>query len=217
MKRALIRLLPFLITFAFGVVLTVIVGGVVPRHHTWTSDCPMRNRNEVVRGFRSVSQDETTFVLTQIQNSGWTGLSYMSLGNSISISDKLTMKEQALYLGSTSRSGFGSSTNFVVSYISPDTIDDQPVTQDAKIISIPRPRFWRDEEGHWGSSSCNAMVRVNLDSSGTVSKVETVPGYSDACLYTEDILDAAKQIQFQPALRNDEPISQRISIFYRLH
>ncbi|HEX6732858.1 MAG TPA: hypothetical protein VF074_22755 [Pyrinomonadaceae bacterium] len=128
----------------------------------------------------------------------------------------LTLKEQAL-LASASRPKLVSSRGgVIVSYVSPDNIDGNLVTSDAVLSHIPHPWLLRHEQNSRLALECKAIVRVNLDSSGTVSTVQKIPGYADGCPYLGDILDAARNISFQPAMRDGIRVSQRLSVMYRL-
>ena len=222
MTQIIKRALPFVLAFVFGLTCTAIFRSLVPSRRTigfhdvsW-SHCRYKERKNVaVNQFVPMNQDGM-FDVTQMQYSGWTGHAYVTVNGPPESMPNLTAKEYGLLMTATS-GGLGSSTNFVVSYISPDSLDGLPVTSDARLIEVPRPAFWREEQNEWKVRGCNAIVRADLDSSGTVSNVSSVSGVADECAYMSDILDAARNLKFQPALRNDLPVSQRISILYRLH
>lgn len=223
MTQVLNRALPFLLAFVLGIACTAIIRGFWPTHRRAFSDngrprCKEKARKNFSSGsFVSVQKDATTFEITQIQGSGWTGHSTVTLPNRGLLDENgLTLKEQALLIAN-GRAGLGSSTNFVVSYASPDAVDGQPVTSDAVLSNVPRPRVWHAEQDSWKALDCNAILRVELDSSGRVTRVEKVPAYADGCSNLRDIVDAASEITFQPALREGVPVSQRISIMYTLH
>jgi hypothetical protein len=229
MTQIIKRALPFALAFVFGVTCTAIFRIVVPSRRatrlydmSW-SHCRSKERKNPAFD-RFVPVQDGTFDITEIQYSGWTGHAYVTFSGHSASTPNLTAKEQALLM-TTGEGGLGSSTNFLVSYVSPDSLDGRPVTSDARLIDIPRPAFWREEQNErWREEQnerkvrgCNAIVRAELDSSGIVSNVSSVPGIADDCSYMSDILDAARNIKFTPALRNDLPVSQRISILYRLH
>jgi hypothetical protein len=60
------------------------------------------------------------------------------------------------------------------------------------------------------------MLRVDLQASGTVAIAEKVERYTDSCQYIDDILDAARNITFQPALRDGIPVTEQVTILYTL-
>src|SRR5262249_41112117 len=103
-------------------------------------------------------------------------------------------------------------------YAEPDSLDGVPATTNAVLAEIPRPHFWRTEsfESLMGLR-CNVTVRVVLNSTGTISAIEKVPGDEDSCPYLRDVFDAANGIKFKPATRDGVPIAQQISILYRLN
>ena len=114
--------------------------------------------------------------------------------------------------------GLGSSNNFVIGYLAPDTVDSQAVDRDSVIKELPRPRFWRDEKDHWSRGrNCNVMVKATLDLSGKVSNVTRVNDRPVLCDKESDVIEAAQNIKFDPATRNGITVSQRQLFFYRLH
>jgi hypothetical protein len=154
--------------------------------------------------------------ITEVHESGRITRSTVHLGPPNSHEDRWSLKERAL-LTEMPLAGSGLSTDFAMSYVSPEAIDALPVTSDAVLSDIPRPRFWAKEQARRSSLDCNAIVRVDLASSGTVSRVTKVPGYADSCPYIDDIAQAASEISFRPALRDGVPVTQRMSILYRQH
>jgi len=219
MTHVLNKALPFLMAFVFGIACTAIVRSFLPTHRKAFYDngrlrCKWETRTHVAPGgFVPMERGSTAIDVTEIQESGLTThIPFMLAG---SYSSKLTLKEQALLFRAL-QEGAGSSPGFVVSYVSPEAIDGQPVTSDAVLFNIPRPRFWGDEQARGRMLDCNAIMRVDLDSSGSVTKVMKAGGYADACPNLGDIFEAAGQVTFLPALRNGVPVSQRISIMYRL-
>ncbi|HBB95135.1 MAG TPA: hypothetical protein DC054_07065 [Blastocatellia bacterium] len=182
-------------------------------------------------GTRSFQQrDETasdrtvdySFEVLQLQYSGETFKSAVTIKGerNSSPSHMMLMKRQALMLTQLT-SSLGESHNFLVAYIAPDALDGQAVDRDAVIKELPRPRFWRDEYGHPSSWSkhlhCNLMVYVTLHSSSKVSEVTVVSNQYSRCDKQSDVLEAAKSISFEPALRDGQPITQRQLFLYRLH
>ena len=219
MTQIIKRALPFVLAFVFGLTCTAIFRSLVPSRRTsrvydvsW-SHCRYKERKNVaVNQFVPMNQDGM-FDVTEMQYSGAIGHSFVSLSPGSALTG-LTAKESALVISGGST--FGSRNTLVVSYVSPDTLDGLPVTSDAELIDVPRPAFWRDEETEWKAHCGNTMARVELDRSGVVSNVDTVPVHGEACAYIGDVVDAARKIKFTPALRDGTPVSQRISILYTL-
>jgi|SRR4030095_486870 len=214
MTQIIKRALPFVMAFVFGITATAIFRGVVPSRRTtrlyetrW-SHCQKQRKGVAVGRFIPVEEGTTPFVVTHLQYLGGIGHSAVTLDSDSELMPGLTAKESALVLS-------GSGTNAVVSYVSPEAIDGLPVTSEAHLIDLPQPAFWKDEQND-NVQGCNTIVRVELGRSGSVSDVNRVPGHGDTCAYMDDILSAAKRIQFRPALRDGVPVSQRISILYNL-
>jgi hypothetical protein len=219
MPHVLHRALPFVIAFVFGVTCTAIVRSVLPTHRRASYEngrprCKAKARTKEATGhFVAMGPGSTAINITEIGESGDVSYVPFTLGESYSY--KLTLKEQALLFRSL-QEGTRSSPGFVVSYVSPEAIDGVPVTSDAVVFDIPRPRFWRQQNNASRLGECNVIARVELDASGTVSTAESVPGYAERCPFRAEVLDAAKQISFRPAFRNGVPVTQKISIMYRL-
>ena len=211
MKRVLIRALPFLITFTLGLGLAAIFGAMLPRHSKWDRSCSKKYKATVRMG--SVSNSDTKFVITRIRKSGEIRASWVLKEPGVT----RTQEEDTLAFDTLSRMDLGGHSDFAISYAPPIAIDGQPVTSDAVLTDIPRPRFWANEQRAVRVPGCNAMLRVDLNASGTVAIAEKVERYTDSCQNMDDILDAARNITFQPALRNGVPVSQQVAIFYTLH
>ena len=214
MTQIIQRALPFVLAFVFGVTCTAIFRSLVPSRRTtrlyegsW-SHCHKQRGTAVVNRFIPLEGSATTVVVTHLQYLGGIGHSAVRLDSDSDFMPGLTPKESALVRS-------GSATNAVVSYVSPEAIDGLPVTSDARLVNLPQPAFWLDRRNE-KVEGCNALVRVELDRSGIVSDVNSVPGKGDTCAYLDDILSAAKEIRFRPALRDGVPVSQRISILYNL-
>jgi hypothetical protein len=218
MTHVLHRALPFVIGLVLGIACTAIVRGVLPRHrrafenNSW-SRCKWKKKMSSRQSHGFVREGSTAIDVIEINRSGQ--IDHVPFMLSESYSTRLTLEEQALYFRALQEGG-RSSPGFVVSYVLPKAIDGQPVTSDAVLFDIPRPGFWFDEPHGTQKLDCNAMIRVDLGSSGNVSKVEPVNGHAEACPHIDDILGAARQISFRPAMRNGVPITQRLSIIYRL-
>ena len=198
MTRILKRALPFILTFILGVMITTIISGISPRRQTRFFDTG-RTWSQTVEVWEL--HDPATVVRTRFP-----------VGDSHS--PILTSKESALLLRAMQNDA-RSGPRFVVSYVSPETIDGRPYSSNVMISNIPRPAFWDREQDNEQTRACNTMVRVDLDASGTVSRAEPVPGYGDECPHLSEILDAAKQISFYPAMREGVPVTLRMSLMYR--
>lgn len=202
MTQILKRALPFILAFGFGVVITAIIGRISPVRHNWSFE-----------GGRHRCRKSQTVDVWELRDSASVHRIPLTLRKSYS--PRLTLKEQALLnRASQDISPYGPS--FVVGYVSPDTIDGRGTyTSNVGISNIPRPAFWDKQLDDKRTPACNTVVRVDLDASGKVSRAEPVPGYGDQCPYLSDILDAANQISFSPALRDGVPVTLRMSLMYR--
>lgn len=219
MKQVLHKALPFLIAFVLGVACTAIFRSVWPTHRNsypvgGRFRCKEKPRKDFSTG--RYLPFEKTFSITQIQDSGWTDHYTVTIPENSVENTNFTLKEQAL-VASVRKAGPGSGNSIAASYASPDAIDGLPVTSDADIVEVPRPSLSRNAYDEWRASGCDMIVRVDLDSSGRVSRVEKAHGSLDTCQYLPEIIAAAQKIRFNPASRNGRPISERLSILYRLH
>ena len=198
MKRAL----PFILAFVFGVAITAIIGRIspVPQKGFFDSGRP-----------RCKWKSERVEVW-ELQNPS--DVLHMRIPVGGSHSPILTSQEPALILRAAQNDARSGRPRFVVSYVSPEAIDGRPYTSNVMISNIRRPAFWDNERENKQTPACDTMVRVDLDASGTVSKAEPVPGYGDQCPHLTDILDAARQITFSPAMRNGVPVTVRMSLMY---
>jgi hypothetical protein len=114
----------------------------------------------------------------------------------------------------------------VISYSNGAAIDGQPVTRNAVIINLPTPRFWTIDVG-LEPASFDLTLRVTLNSTGKVGEVENLAGSMDTIVaggrettyqpphLEDDVMAAARAIQFRPAMRGSVPVSQRIIVRYR--
>jgi Gram-negative bacterial TonB protein C-terminal len=218
MTQLITRAVPFVIAFVLGVACTAIVRSVLPKDRKFFQERSRCNWKAKSSGgvFQAVpyERSSTPINIVEVDESGLTRHVPFTLTNSYST--RLSLKEQALYfraLQEEARSSPGS----IVSYVSREAIDGKPVTSDAVLFDIPRPRFWGDERARSRQLDCNAIVRVELGSSGRVSDVEKVHGHADKCPRLSDVLEAASNISFRPATRNGVPVTQRVSIMYRLN
>lgn len=221
MKQVLHRALPFVMAFIFGVACTAIVRSFLPTRQKAFNDngrtrCKWKaKKNEAPPRVIAVQGGSTAIDITEIEESG--SVRHIPFRLAESYSDRLNLKEQALWFRALQEQGI-SSPGLVVSYVPPDAIDGAPVDSNAILINIPRPRFWREHHQRAGREvDCDAIVRVDLHASGRVSDAKLVQGHAERCSHTGDILDAAKQISFRSAFRDGVPVSQRMSIMYRSH
>jgi hypothetical protein len=210
MTQILKRALPFILAFVFGVAITAIIGRISPVRQKGSFDCGRTKwKSQTVDVWEWTSQAVDVWELrdpaTQIR---------FPITVRKSRSSMLTLKEQAL-LVRASQDVARNGPAFVVNYASPDVIDGRPYTSNVMISNIARPAFWDTEEVNKRTQACNTLVRVELHASGIVSRAEPVPGYGDQCAPLSDILDAAKQISFSPALRDGVPVTLRMSLMYR--
>ena len=213
MTQVLNRALPFFMAFVLGIACTAIVRSVLPNHRKVFRDRSRCNWKAKISDVAlSIPKDSGSATIDVIEIYGSGKTNHVPFTLSESYSTRLTLKEQALYFRAL-QEATGSKLGFVVSYVSPEAIDGQPVTSDAVLFNIPRPRFWFDEKHGKQTLDCNAILRVDLGSSGDVSKVERLNGYE--CPHIGDIIQAASQISFRPAMRNGVPVTQRISLLYR--
>lgn len=220
MTHVLHRALPFVMAFVFGVACTAIVRSFLPAGQKTFNDngrsrCKWKARTSVVpMQFEPMNRGYTLIEITEVHETGRTTSSAVRLDLPNSYENRWSLKERAL-LKEVRLSGSGLSTYFSMSYVSPEAIDGQHATSNAVISHLPRPRFWGDRQARERMLDCKALVRVDLDASGSVSRVTNVPGHAEACPYIGDIVQAASQIRFRPALRDGVPVSQRMSIIYR--
>ena len=202
MTQMLKRALPFILTFVLGVIITAIVGGISPIRHKRLFD----------NGRPRCNWKSQTVEVWELQNPS--DVLHMGVPVRGSHSPILTSNEPALILRAMQNDARPGRPRFVVSYVAPETIDGRPYTSNVMLSNIRRPAFWDDERENKQTPACDTMVRVDLDASGTVTRAEPVPGYGDQCPHLTDILDAAKEISFSPAMRDGVPVTVRMSLMY---
>ena len=160
------------------------------------------------------------FEVTGVEYSGAVYKNHVMIQRSSKSSEPLdfsVLKQRALWTEEI-KGGLGAANNFIIYYVAPDAIDGRKADQDALILNLPKPAFWRDEQGHWTrTTDCNVMLEVTLHSSGMVSKVRQVPLADRFCSDVGDVVRAAEDMQFRPAKRDGKPITERQLFFYRLH
>ena len=202
MTQMLKRALPFILTFVLGVMITAIIGRIAPIRHKRLFD----------HGRPRCNWKSQTVEVWELQNPS--DVLHMRIPVRGSHSPILTSQEPALILRAMQNDARSGRPRFVVSYVSPETIDGRPYTSNVMISNIRRPAFWDNERENQQTAPCDAMIRVDLDASGTVTRAEPVPGYGDQCPHLTDILDAAKEITFMPAMRDSVPVTVRMSLMY---
>src|SRR5262245_40152367 len=126
MTQILKRALPFVVAFVLGVLMTFVVGRISGKRHTtfvdpysYRSDCKKRRDSGMRTGMITSGQPVEVW---ELPDSATVFHTYNWVAHSSSTS--LTLKEQAL-VSRAERSG----TNFVVSYVSPEAVDDRGYTQ----------------------------------------------------------------------------------------
>lgn len=117
-----------------------------------------------------------------------------------------------------------------------DWVINEPFIRDdnstaAKIIYAPEPKYWkqlvREKTEYECPYPCKVIIRATLTADGKMTNFSFLDFYSqerladihdaefvkyDRCVQSS--LDAAKRIRFEPATKNGNPISQKVSIFY---
>ncbi len=202
------RALPFALTFVLGLALAALLGtwhsrGLKHYYRASTVLMPMNDDVPYERGWmkRRCHRDEGAWSIPEQR--AWSG---PSVGQSSSMAGDSTPVR-------------------VISYSNVSTPDGEPVTRDAVITDLPTPRFWTLSTEHEQRFAPFAyMLRVTLNASGKVGEIETVYGSSTEVLGVdtfvpahrdEDIMAAARGIQFRPAMRGSTPVSQQVTILYR--
>lgn len=87
------------------------------------------------------------------------------------------------------------------------------VTQRARILSKPAPAY--TEEARRNAVSGTVMLRVVLSSSGHVANMRVVSGLPYGL--TENALEAARRIDFVPAVKDGRYVSQQILVEYNFN
>lgn len=98
----------------------------------------------------------------------------------------------------------------------PETIDGERVypasivDQKPKILSKPKPGY--TEEARRNKTQGVVIIRMVLTAKGTVEQLRVVRGLPDGL--SEKGLEAARQIKFQPAVKDGKPVSVSILVEY---
>ena len=87
---------------------------------------------------------------------------------------------------------------------------DKEVTQQARILSRPSPYY--TEEARRNSVQGSVTLRVVFATSGQVTNIRALKSLPDGL--TEQAMMAAKQIKFQPAIKDGRAVSQYVTLQY---
>lgn len=87
------------------------------------------------------------------------------------------------------------------------------VTTKAVITSNPHPRY--TEEARWNGTRGRVRLRLLLAATGRVSKVTVLRGLPDGL--TQNAVAAACKVQFTPAKKDGQTVSQYITLEYGFH
>jgi TonB family protein len=87
---------------------------------------------------------------------------------------------------------------------------DGEVQKRARIIDSPAAVY--TDEARAGKTRGEVRLRMVLASDGTVRNVLPIKSLSHGL--TESAMEAARQVKFQPAIRNGEPASQFVTLVY---
>ena len=87
------------------------------------------------------------------------------------------------------------------------------VTQRARILLKPAPQY--TEEARRNEVSGTVMLRVVLSSTGHVANMRVVSGLPYGL--TENALEAARRIEFVPAVKDGRYVSQQILVEYNFN
>jgi TonB family protein len=93
------------------------------------------------------------------------------------------------------------------------TFSPREVTQKARILSRPEPQY--TEEARKNQVSGTVVLRAVFSSSGQVTGIRAVSGLPYGL--TERAIAAARQIRFQPAMKDGRAVSQYIQIEYNFN
>jgi protein TonB len=88
--------------------------------------------------------------------------------------------------------------------------DPEDVDVQAQIVSRPEPMY--TEEARLNRVTGQVTLRAVLTDRGQVEGIQVVKDLTDGL--TDRAEDAARQIEFVPAMKNGRPVSQRILITY---
>lgn len=92
----------------------------------------------------------------------------------------------------------------------PETVANSGVTKDVTITSKPQPRY--TDAARQNNVQGSVTLRVTFNADGTIGAVSPVNSLPNGL--TEQAIAAAKQIKFQPAMRNGQPIAKVKQVVY---
>ncbi|OLE53954.1 MAG: hypothetical protein AUG51_10880 [Acidobacteria bacterium 13_1_20CM_3_53_8] len=101
-----------------------------------------------------------------------------------------------------------------ISYTEPKSIDGKCVAQSAKLLYLPQPSYWQGRNLNHEHACSNVILRLTLSASGEVTDIEPLPILNCSNKHTSEVIEAARRIRFMPALRDGQPVSERVSILY---
>ena len=107
--------------------------------------------------------------------------------------------------GNSYGSGYGCAMRYAHRVYDPEDVDVQ-----AQIVSRPEPMY--TEEARLNRVTGQVTLRAVLTDRGQVEGIQVVKDLTDGL--TDRAEDAARQIEFVPAMKNGRPVSQRILITY---
>ena len=93
------------------------------------------------------------------------------------------------------------------------TFKAREVTRKARILAKPAPQY--TEEARRNEVSGTVMLRVVLSSTGHVSNMQVMSGLPYGL--TENALEAARRIEFIPAVKDGRYVSQQVLIEYNFN
>jgi TonB family protein len=91
----------------------------------------------------------------------------------------------------------------------------QATTRKLVIKYKPNPGYTR--EARRNGTEGRVVLRVEFKADGEIGSVEPVEGLPDGL--TEEAVEAARRIRFEPELRDGQPVSKKLHVVYmfRLH
>ena len=92
---------------------------------------------------------------------------------------------------------------------------NQGTTRKLVIKYKPNPGYTR--EARRNGTAGRVVLRVEFKADGEVGDIEPVKGLPDGL--TEEAIEAARRIEFEPELRDGQPVSRTLNVVYmfRLH
>lgn len=202
------RILPFALTLTIALGLNGLLlysQKDIPRHSETELACHTNQETKRQVRFTKVQNSGLTYIST-VTSEGRIGDGYDPSG---------LIRDEELLLLSAASTGLGSASLRVISYGEPKSINGMLATQSAKITYLPQPSYWHKEKFEWEYSCPVKILRVTLSSTGAVTDIEPSSLLKCTDERMTGIVEAARKIQFDPAMRDEQPVSQRISILYK--